>query len=118
MIQLSKDDAPSSLSVPYLVCLLCVPSSPLWLKPFARGKAHSLDPHHTKAKTFIIGNVDITVKPWHRPRFVTITIFFNSLEGFLVPTSGTPAGPARARLPAAHLRHRSAQDRYRTATQG
>src|SRR5438128_11664724 len=108
MIQLSKDGA----------LILCLSSCPLWLKPFARRKPRSLDPHDTKAKTFIIGNEDITVKPWPRPWFVTITIFFNSLEGFLVPTSGTPAGPARARLPAPHLRHRFAPDRYRTAAQG
>src|SRR5438128_7466102 len=48
------------------------------------------------AKTFIIGKPASAVKPRLRTLSATIAIFFNSLEGLLVPSSGTPPCPACA----------------------
>src|SRR5258708_6017561 len=44
-----------------------------------------------RRQTFIIGNPATSVKPASAALSVRITIFFNSLEGFLVSSSRTPA---------------------------
>src|SRR5580704_10833852 len=88
-----------------------------WLSDLSRARLLRPSTNDERA-IFIIGKPSHSVKPlWCAPS-ATITIFFNHIEEFFVPSPGTPSCAANTRVLAPQLRHRLAQDRCRATAAG